>query len=160
MSTQDSYKNKLFSVFGDSISTLDGYSEPDDAVFYDGLRRLEANILSPDDTWWGQVIRQLGGELLVNNSFSGSMVTKHRNCMFPSYGCSDERTAALGRDGLLPDVIMVYMGTNDWGYGVKPTPETPSEEGDISVFSVAYKCMLEKLQKTTRRPRSGASPYP
>ena len=29
------YKNKLFSVLGDSVSTLEGYSVPESAVYYD-----------------------------------------------------------------------------------------------------------------------------
>ena len=84
-------------------------------------------------------------EVLVNNSFSGSMVRKSRFCEIPSYGCSDERTSGLGRDGEIPDVIMIFMGINDWGSGADPKPGCESD--DISVFSVAYRKMLEKLQK-------------
>ncbi len=142
-------KNKdhrpLFSILGDSISTLEGYTEPEDAAFYEGLNKLQADIFSPEDTWWGQVIRSLDGELLVNHSFSGSMVCRHRNCLYPSYGCSDERTSALDRNGMMPDVIMVFMGTNDWGHGMKLMPDDPSDHEDISIFSVAYQKMLEKL---------------
>ena len=65
------YKGKRFSVLGDSISTFDGYSEPDYAVFYDITHKLESGVLGPADTWWGRVIEHFGGELLVNNSFSG-----------------------------------------------------------------------------------------
>lgn len=151
MNTQDSYKNKFFSIFGDSISTLGGYSEPDYAAFYDGIRKFEADVFSPEDTWWGQVIQHLGGALLVNNSFSGGMVCKHRRCMIPSYGCSDERTAGLLRAGQSPDIIMIFMGINDWAGGVTPVPNDESEAGDLSVFSVAYRSMLFKLQKNYPR---------
>ena len=147
MIAQDQYKNKLFSILGDSISTLEGYSEPEDTAHYTGLRMFEADVFTPADTWWGQVISHLGGELLVNNSFSGSMVTKHKNCLIPSYGCSDERTSSLDRAGKMPDVIMVYMGTNDRGWGVPPTPDDAAVKEDMAVFSVAYSHMLEKLHK-------------
>ncbi|MBO5313618.1 MAG: hypothetical protein J6B29_06600 [Clostridia bacterium] len=140
------YKNKLFSILGDSISTLEKYSVPDDAVYYEGYNKLRTNVFAPSDTWWGQVIDTLGGELLVNNSFAGSMVSKHPNCEITSYGCSDKRTSDLGKYGFTPDIIMVFLGVNDWGYGVKPTLEDDMEE-DISIFSCAYSQMLEKLCK-------------
>ena len=141
------FQNKKISILGDSISTLEGYSLPEDATFYHGIHKLEADVFHPEDTWWGQVAEALGGEILVNQSFSGSLVCKHPRFDFPSYGCSDERTAALGRNGQVPDVIMVYMGTNDWGAGMKTTPVIPAHEKDLAVFSVAYSAMLSKLRR-------------
>lgn len=146
MHSNNIYQSKLFSILGDSISTLGGYSEPEDAAFYAGMKKFEADVFLPEDTWWGQVIHALGGRLLVNQSISGSMVVKHPRCQIPSYGCSPERTAALGRDGQSPDVILVYLGTNDWGAGVQPTPVLSSEQGSTAVFSVAYRRMLEQLR--------------
>ena len=142
----EKYKGKLFSVLSDSIGTLEGYSEPYDASFYEGVTKYKANVYEPKDTWWGQVIEILGGELLVNNSISGSMVCKCKSCIVPTYSCSEERTSALGKNGFLPDVIMIYMGTNDWGNGTKITPFDERERGDISIFTVAYEQMIERLQ--------------
>lgn len=141
------YENKYFSILGDSISTLAGYSEPKEAAYYDGDTRIFSRVATGMDTWWGQVIDALGGRLLVNNSWSGSLVVKHPLCEIPSYGCSDERTSALGKDGVMPDVILVYMGTNDWGHGVRVLQEGTEVADTRSIFSVAYKLMLEKLQK-------------
>ncbi len=144
---QNAYRNKKFSVLGDSISTLGGYTEPEEAVFYTYDKKVAADVYLPEDTWWGQVIDALGGELLVNNSFSGSMVIKHPRYDFPSYGCSDERTSSLGTPNESPDVILVYMGTNDWGtVGVTLCPVIPAHENDPAVFSVAYGQMLRKLR--------------
>ena len=131
------YKNKLFSLMGDSVSTLAGYSEPEGFEFYKGMNKFKAGVFAPEDTWWGQVIAKLGGELLVNNSIAGSMVCKSRGCEIPSYACSDERTASLHRSGAMPDVIMVFMGINDWGCAASP-------EG---IFTESYCTMLEKLRK-------------
>ena len=141
------YENKLFSVLGDSISTLSGYSEPGDAVYYEGMRKIEAEVYDPEDTWWGQVIERLGGKLLVNNSFSGSAVCKHPDCTYPSFGCSEERTSALCQSDTKPDVIMIFMGTNDRGLGFPPTPESEWQQRDLAVFSVAYSTMLERVEK-------------
>ena len=141
------YENKRFSILGDSISTLDGYSIPEDSAFYKGTIKFYAKVYVPEDTWWGQVVQALGGEILVNNSISGSMVCKHPHWDYPSYGCSDERTYAFGKDGISPDVILVWMGTNDWGAGMITTPVIKAHEQDLAVFSVAYDTMLRKLQK-------------
>lgn len=141
------YKNKLFSVLGDSISTFEGVSEPEFAAFYDNYNKLLGNIYSPKQTWWGIVIDTLGGELLVNNSISGSTVTWHPSYEIPSYACSDERTESLSRGEIAPDVIMVYIGTNDWGRGVRVALDEDRGKEDPAVFSSAYRIMLEKLKK-------------
>lgn len=141
------YENKYFSILGDSISTLAGCSQPREAAYYDGDTRLFSHVRTSMDTWWGRVIDALGGKLLVNNSWSGSLVCKHPLCEIPSYACSDERTSALDKDGVSPDVILVYMGTNDWGHGVRVLQEGTEVAEPCSIFSAAYTTMLKKLQR-------------
>lgn len=141
---KESYENKKFSVLGDSISTLEGWNPEEYAVFYEGERRVQAGIASPEDTWWGKVIAALGGSLLVNNSFSGSLVCRHPDCYIPSYASSDERTSTLGKDGQVPDVVMIFMGTNDWGFGKGICADRTKEP--LDVFSEAYSAMLEKIR--------------
>ncbi len=143
----DKYKNKYFSILGDSISTFEGFSEPKEAAFYTSARKLESEVLKMSDTWWGQLIDKLGAKLLVNNSISGSTVTWNPLYEIPSYGCSDERTASFTKDGVTSDVIIVYLGTNDWGRGVKITDDKNFDESlELTKFSKAYDTMLEKLQ--------------
>ena len=139
------YAEKYFSVLGDSISTLAGYHPLDCAVFYEWEQKRAAGIYCPEDTWWGRVIDALGGKLLVNDSFSGSMVTKHPACQIESYGCSDTRTGRLGIGAQDPDVIMVLLGLNDFGAGAPL--HASAVEKDLSVFSVAYGTMLAKLRR-------------
>ena len=144
----DDYKNKLFSILGDSISTFEGISVPKESAFYTTTVKLSSNVITANDTWWGIVIEKLGGKLLVNNSISGSTVSLDKAYEYQSYGCSDERTSVLGLDGLKPDVIMVYLGTNDWGKSVSIKAESFSSElKDCDVFSNAYSSMLEKLKR-------------
>jgi len=147
MCSTERYREKYFSVLGDSISTLDGYSQPSDMAFYAGMEKFKADVFSPEDTWWGRVIDALGARLLINNSISGSTVCKHPAYDYPSYSSSDERTSALSLGGVSPDVIMVFMGTNDWGCGMRPVPSKEGEGESLSVFSVAYGKMLDKLSK-------------
>lgn len=140
-----SYNNKLFSILGDSVSTLFGYSQPLGAEFYNAYRKYETGVYEPQDTWWGQVIAELGGRLLVNDSFSGSTVCYTKNNETQSYGCSDKRTSTLGSDDAVPDVVIVWMGCNDRGLGIKLYPSCEAEIGDTSVFSEAYRVMLTKI---------------
>lgn len=106
------------------------------------------------DTWWDKVIGFFGGELLVNNSWSGSRVTKlpGRNGLLPS-ACSDERTSSLHINSVMPDVIVVYLGTNDWAFGANAGNDTRLlGEDDNELFDLAYNNMLNKLK--TNYPHS------
>lgn len=102
-------RGKKISIFGDSISTLIGYNPKGYNLFFTGGTCQKAGVRTAEDTWWGKVIGSLGGELLVNNSWSGSCVTKlpNREGLFPS-GCSDERTSALHSGLQMPEIIIVY----------------------------------------------------
>lgn len=148
------YFGKQFSVLGDSISTLDGYNPRGYKVFYAGENCARSGVMEAADTWWDKVIAFFGGELLVNNAWSGSCVTKLKGSgqLFPS-GCSDERTSALHIGDVTPDVILVYLGTNDWAFGVKTGLGTNDPDEDSNeLFGEAYGRMLKKLR--TNYPES------
>ena len=119
------------SILGDSISTYEGYS-PSKAVFFDRYNSYETGIETVEDTWWMQVIRALDGELGFNDSLAGSTVFGGMS----SSGTSYDRIRALGRGGE-PDCILVFMGSNDWAYGVLPDQ-----------FQQAYGLMLDRLKET------------
>lgn len=144
---KNSYKNKCFSILGDSISTFEGISEPRGAEFYNMAKKLESGVTAYRRTWWGMVIDALGGELLTNNSISGSTLCRLKGSSSPTYACSADRTASLGRHGVAPDVIFAYIGTNDWGHGLNINQ---GENGvlldDECVFRPAYRLMLERLR--------------
>lgn len=70
------FKDKQFSILGDSISTLEGFNPCGYKIFYDADNGRKFDVKEMNDTWWGKVINYFGGELLVNNSWSGSRVTK------------------------------------------------------------------------------------
>lgn len=102
-----------FSVVGDSISTLAGWVPDGWRVHYGGEALVEG-VEEPADAWWGAVIERFGGRLVANSSYSGSVV---EGFGFPA-GCSEERIrAVVGGDGELPDVVLVFMGLNDYGWG-------------------------------------------
>lgn len=140
---KNAYKGKYFSVLGDSVSTLAGYHPPECGVFYDWKMKRLAGISVPEDTWWGRVIADLEGKLLVNHSWAGSTVCRLPGCEVQSYGCSNERTGALGTEGRLPDVVMIFMGLNDLGFGMSLAPDGDS----LTAFPVAYSVMLKNIQR-------------
>ena len=142
----ENYSGRKISILGDSISTLYGYNPPDYSYYY--YRGLHG-VMDVNDTWWGRFITMCRGQLVMNDSWSGSRVTCIPNSgrMFPS-SCSKERTSGLHFRNEYPDLIIVYIGTNDWLNGV------PLKSGQIKqfsgfpelVFETAYRLMLKRIR--------------
>lgn len=89
-----------FSIFGDSISTLQGYIPKGWRVHYEGEVSVPG-VVHVHETWWGRVVDHFQGHLVANASFSGSVV---EGFGFPA-GNSDERVRALvGATGEIPEV--------------------------------------------------------
>ena len=139
----NNYKDKYFSVLGDSISTFEGYSIPKNCEFYTLPKKLMAGVTKVSDTWWGGVIESLGGKFLANNSISGSTVCYSPSYTYQSYGCSNWRTSTLHEGDILPNVIIVYLGTNDFGMDKELSSQ---DKSDLTVFENAYKTMLQKIK--------------
>ena len=106
---------RLFSVYGDSISTFEEITPKGWSIFYTGEQREATGVQTPADTWWMQVINHFDGELLANAAWSGCVCEGN---VFPQ-GASERRIAALEQDGKTPDDILIYIGIND--YGDRPT---------------------------------------
>ena len=104
---------KRISVLGDSISTFEGCNPEGFRVFYEGARRAATGVELPSDTWWAQVIAALRAKPLRVGAFSGSMV---EGAGFPAAN-SPERVAALAKGGVAPDVVLAFIGINDYGWG-------------------------------------------
>ena len=140
---------RLVSILGDSISTYEGYNPPGYAVYYSGEVLAENGLRSVYDTWWAKVNQALHAHLCVNDSYSGSKVS---GSAFPA-GVSRRRLDHLARPPYSPDLILVYLGFNDFGYGVKLCRnEAERRDPDPSVFRDAYALMLEGLKR--RYPKS------
>lgn len=122
---------QMWSVLGDSISTFRGYT-PAGGVFYGPENGSYTGVETVEDTWWMQVIRGRKGQLLVNDSWSGSTVSEEG----PSPAVSPSRIRRLGRDGVSPDRILVFTGLNDWALFV-----------EVSHFEAEYRRMLRALRE-------------
>ena len=124
------FNGKSFSIIGDSISTYLNYIPDGFKHFYP---YPTADVSDVNMTWWMQVINKMGGTLFANNSYSGSCVS----------GSATSATKYMDRleytqiNGETPDVILVYMGSNDCASG----------NITAQMFEKDYAIMIENLQK-------------
>lgn len=153
---------KLISVMGDSISTFDTVNNnpainptlAEHTYYYKaGSRGVEL-----EDTWWQQTADALGAEILVNNSWSGSCtLLDNKGPDSEGYGIRTENLHDVS--GREPDIVAIYMGTNDFtSVGVGDACGKP-EDVDYSnllkadgthekpeTFCEAYALMLAKVK--------------
>ncbi len=134
---------KFVSIVGDSISTFEGYNPQGYSVFYDEYMQRQNGLKSVYDTWWAKVNQALHAYLCVNNSYSGSKVSGKG---FPS-GWSDERLLNLNTPKYCPDIVLLYLGTNDFCYGINIEKSSLSSSAkDTCCFEDAYDIMLGKIK--------------
>ena len=153
--TSNPYAGKTISILGDSISTyVDVSNNPaynstiGENVLYYGAKNID---VTQSETWCQQVIDALDMKLCVNNSWSGSTVLHERS---GTGGAYISRCEQLHNDntGEEPDVIVVFMGTNDFSY-YQSTLGTADFDYDALIQSgatptttcEAYAVMLNKI---------------
>lgn len=154
---------RRISILGDSISTFEGCNPDGFRVYYEGERRKATGVVLPTDTWWAQVIDALDGMPWRVVAYSGSLV---EGAGFPA-GNSVERVAALARDGEAPDMVIAFIGINDYGWGgaaaqaagrgnavpecldlaaVEPCEPGVADAGAAERFGAAYEVMLARIR--------------
>ncbi|MBE5787943.1 MAG: SGNH/GDSL hydrolase family protein [Clostridiales bacterium] len=122
---------KKVSILGDSISTFQGYSNNTDynptignnAIYYTGA----FSVTNVNQTWWMKAINRIGGQLHVNNSWSGDRVVTN--------GVT-RATQLHDSNGVPPDIIAIYLGINDFRTGVQ-----------VNRFKATYNRMLTQMKK-------------
>ena len=155
-----SFKGKVISILGDSISTFSGYIPVADGHNLTHRARYPQSNLLTDValTWWHRLITNLGAKLGVNDSWAGSRVHNSASSNSGDQGpdacmASITRISNLGANGT-PDIILFYGGTNDAG-GKITIGEFDSTSNYTSVdltsttwssFADAYKTAIMRLQ--------------
>lgn len=124
--TYKGFQGKTISILGDSISTYQNYSSGNSAdttnstirnnrdYYYDGRYELTVK-----DTWWIQAKHALDAKILVNNSISGSAIFLPNKPQAEAgyYTRAVNLHDNTGKNsGQKPDIIVVYIGTNDFSY--------------------------------------------
>lgn len=127
---QSNFVGKTVSILGDSISTYNGFIPEGYKYFYP---YPTADLSNVNQTWWMQVINQLGMTLLKNNSYSGSCVSTGTG---NSGATNDSRLNQLIDMDNKPDIIIIYMGANDCG----------SSYVSLNTFDSSYKIMIDKIK--------------
>lgn len=153
-SVTDAYAQKLsVSILGDSYSTFQGYLQPDsNNVWY--LAESQGNdVKRVEQTWWHQLIKNMGWKLCQNNSYSGSTIAYHGYNNFDFRLRSFENRANdLGN----PDIIFIFGGTNDSWSGTKvgeykyadwDTSISPDLTGELYTYRPALAKMLDYMTK-------------
>ena len=100
-------------IFGDSYSTFDKYIPNGYDTFYPCL-----DVQKVEQTWWMRYIQKINGQLIQNNSFSGSTICytgyngdcSHTNSFIYRYRQLKEQ--GFFEDNKI-DSVLVFGGTND-----------------------------------------------
>lgn len=161
MTLADILKGKKLSVFGASMCTYDGYSNNtshnptigQNKQYYGSpeSENVKCRDLTVGETFWGRLIDKYEMTLCVNNSWSGSKILDDN----PAAAGWNTRPTELHRaDGTEPDLIVSFMGNNDF------TKERPAGEITEDLFARAetegfmpetfaegYATMLSKMRK-------------
>lgn len=135
-------KGKTVSFLGDSITTYEGWSNNTghNSTLGNNATKYNNTIMNVNSTWWKQTINELQLSLCVNNSCDASRVTDTNSNL--TNGMT--RSKQLHRDdGKQPDIIIVYLGTNDLGNDV-----FLKENSGTDNFIPAYNVMLENIKTT------------
>ena len=135
------------SILGDSISTFKGWIPEGNLVFYPE----NGAVKDVAQTWWKIVLDELGLTLCANGSSSGSASFGYSQEADPMYGCSDHRISQLaGAGGEAPDIIIVYMGTNDVLMSAAIGDNDGLQavgEGLVGSLSDGYTMILDKIKR-------------
>ena len=169
--TGSDFSGVKMSVIGDSISTYYGItnsstynplylstSEATFGTYYGNTSHgdyAEFSSVKWTDTWWKQTVDTLGMDLLVNNAWSGSFTLvdtgQSNTTEYPAAGYKN-RAVNLHKGTTKPDIICVYLGTNDIAYyasqnvGTKADIDTASERNALYTSVNNYKTPTSAIQ--------------
>lgn len=140
--------SKSVSVLGDSYSTFEGFLTPvtNEVWYYAKAKPKNTDVTSVTQTWWHEVISEMGWRLCVNNSYSGSTIG------YMGYNGNDYslRSFNTRMDQLgCPDIIFIFGATNDSWAGA-PVGDYKYEgltRADLWTFRPAMAHMLKWMKQ-------------
>ncbi|MBQ8160863.1 MAG: SGNH/GDSL hydrolase family protein [Clostridia bacterium] len=130
------------SIFGDSISTCDGFQLPGYALYYDAENMERNGITAPGEIWWQLLLQEMQWDLCVNNAYSGCRVSGGQ---YPS-ASSGDRIRMLRSEDASPEMVLIYLGFNDFGFEVPVHPRGIAGRGKDRYFAPSYRKMLREIR--------------
>lgn len=121
-----------FSVLGDSLSAYEGYIPEGNRPYYNN------SFFDVSSMWWQVLADQTGMLPCVIDASGGSGVTELLGAEEESAG-NGPRCERLGKNGQDPDLILVWLGGNDYRNGC-----------DVRWLQINYEEMLRRMQATYR----------
>lgn len=117
-SNKENFCNNIL-IFGDSYSTFEGYIPEGYDVYYDRIGSRENDVTSVEDTWWYNFAKIINGNILLNNSWSGSTIgyTGWHGIDASTSSSFIYRFRKLKKDGFFEknkiDTVLIFGATND-----------------------------------------------
>ena len=106
-------------IFGDSYSTFENYIPQGYAAYYTEIPITDTDVTKVTETWWHMLLSEAGGNLLLNNSWSGSTIgyTGYENADCSGTSSFIFRFRQLKESGFFKgnkvDTVLIFGGTND-----------------------------------------------
>ena len=125
-------KVKTFSILGDSISTFQGCNPSENEIYFP---KEGCDVLDQEHTWWHLLIEETKLHLVMNESYSGSRISRTGARPPSSSFLSPTR-----QERLSGDIIIIFGGTNDFGQVEKPAT--------LEVFSKEYDLLVQTMLET------------
>ena len=151
---KQSLEGLRISFLGDSITSFKDYT-----YSYSYVAEEEGNKMVLDggvsSTWWMQAVEKFDMELCKNNSRSGAPVFNAENLGANVNQNGLSRCEDLSSDGKNPDIIVIYLGTNDVVHqNTVGSFDKVSDifdgtnyiESNLNAFAPAYAAMVHKIQ--------------
>lgn len=126
-------ENATVAVYGDSISTFEGYLPEGFAYYYP---QTTLDVKTVGDTWWYKLYQNNSLNIVINNSISGTGVL-NAGGMSGYQGLSQKRIDLLINDFVPVNMVIIYLGINDCKIGT-----------DTLTFKRNYKEMIKMMYDT------------
>ncbi|MBQ8292485.1 MAG: InlB B-repeat-containing protein [Bacilli bacterium] len=128
---EETLENAYISIYGDSISTFEGYLPKGYAAYYP-INPI--NVLTVEDTWWYSAIMRLNARYLSNASYSNTGVVTTGSAEALK-GTETSRIEIMRINDQDPDIIIIFLGVNDCKRGIKKDS-----------FKEGYMLMIDRMQ--------------
>ena len=151
------HKNAI--IFGDSYSTFSGHIAKNCATYY--THKIEGGrggtgVIDVTQTWWHMLCSELGLNLVMNNSWSGSPIcyTGYNNSDCSATSSFIYRLRTLIAEGFFADkeidTVFIFGGTNDnWANVPLGEPKFSDwEESELYNVLPAICCFISLARET------------